>query len=149
LLAQLAHPEDDESAEKEETLNMIKYMFTKINYAGKISRLEDERKLQAHVEDIFKKRIAYCSDLPPNPNSSHYGFPSIEVKDLNEWVQCLPDVDSFQMFGFNSGVERYIQRTRATETIQGLSGLFKMMKHLSVEQEDNTDIETQTIKISL
>ena len=72
---------------------MIKYLFSNINFSGKVSRKEDQRKLDAHIEDLFKKRIAYCEDLPPNIMSSHYGYPNEKVQSLQDWVSCLPNVD--------------------------------------------------------
>jgi len=38
-------------------LASLKYLFSNINFAGKICRVEDERKLQAHIEDLFNEQI--------------------------------------------------------------------------------------------
>ena len=91
----------DDLKEKDLVLFVIKYLFANINYSGKISRKEDQRKLDAHIEDLFKPSIAYSEELPADPSSSHYGFPHIEESDLNEWVKKLPAADSVQIFGFN------------------------------------------------
>jgi len=45
--------ENLEMADRDAVLFVIKYLFTNINFAGKISRKEDQRKLIAHIEDLF------------------------------------------------------------------------------------------------
>ena len=65
---------------------MIKYLFSNINFAGKISRNEDQRKLDAIIEDLIAPDIANCVLLPSNPTRGHYGFPVSSTKDMCEWV---------------------------------------------------------------
>lgn len=72
--------------DKDTVLFVIKYLFANINFSGKITRNEDQRKLIAHIEDLFQKRIIYCHELPEEPHNSHYGYPHLEVADFNTWV---------------------------------------------------------------
>ena len=69
-------------------------MFSNINFSGKISRKEDKRKLEDHIEDLFKSSIAYCDKAKSDPSSSHYGYPHTEEADLNQWVKKLPSADN-------------------------------------------------------
>jgi hypothetical protein len=72
--------------DKDTVLFVIKYLFANINFSGKITRNEDQRKLIAHIEDLFQKRIIFCQELPEEPHNSHYGYPHLEVSDFNTWV---------------------------------------------------------------
>ena len=60
---------------KLESLKVMKYIFAQINFAGKISRTEDQRKLQAHVDDLFGEEITLAYETPANMGQSHFGFP--------------------------------------------------------------------------
>ena len=64
---------------------MIKYLFANVNFSGKISREEDLRKLNAHIEDLISNDIAQCVRSLTNMNRGHYGLPRYD-DDLVEWV---------------------------------------------------------------
>lgn len=46
--------------EKIAVIDLLKYLIAVCNYAGKIQRNEDMRKLLAIREDCFSKEIALC-----------------------------------------------------------------------------------------
>ena len=71
---------------------MIKYLFSKINYAGKISVLEDQRKLEAHIVDLFSETLAFCRDRQPNLDQGHFGFPEAGA-DQKIFAASLPPHD--------------------------------------------------------
>lgn len=66
-------------------LQQLKYIFSKIFFAGKITNFEDERKLMAHVNDLFNQQLSFCNEAPADINKSHYGFPA-PFADFMSWV---------------------------------------------------------------
>lgn len=79
---------------KYESLNAMKYIFSQINFAGKISRSEDQRRLQAHVDDLFNEDITFQLEVPFNMDQSHFGMPEKETVML-DWVKTLPQQDHY------------------------------------------------------
>ena len=49
---------------KLEALEVMKYIFAQVSWAGKISRSEDQRKLQAHIDDLFNADITLAYETP-------------------------------------------------------------------------------------
>lgn len=92
---------------KVESLEVMKYIFSNINFAGKISRTEDQRKLQAHVEDLFNEDLTFNYETPIDMDSSHFGFPGKD-QDVLEWViKELPEQDHYKIFGYNENIFRH------------------------------------------
>jgi dynein heavy chain len=107
--------------DKDAAIHMIKYLFSNINFCGKISRTEDQRKLDAIIEDLIAPDIANCVLLPPNPNRGHYGFPVSSTKDLAEWVtKTLPIQDSAEIYGFNENTERTMLGKKSLDILMRL-----------------------------
>lgn len=67
---------------KYDSLGVMKYIFSNINFAGKISRQEDARKLNAHIDDLFNDEITFANEVASDMDSSHFGLPHRDV-DLN------------------------------------------------------------------
>jgi hypothetical protein len=63
-------------------LKVLKYIFSQVTFAGKLTRQEDLRKLSAHVEDLFSESVALAYSLEINLDKSHLGFPKRD-HDLN------------------------------------------------------------------
>ena len=68
-----------EIPQPEHIIKVLKYIFSKINFAGKVCRLEDLRKVQAHIEDLFNEEISLANESPFDPDHSHYGIPTKEA----------------------------------------------------------------------
>ena len=99
-------------------LNMIKYLFSNINFSGKISRVEDQRKLDAIIEDLIAPDLANCNTTVANPNRGHYGFPALATSDMCEWVtKHLPVHDNAEIYGFNKNTERAMLGKKAYEVL--------------------------------
>ena len=97
---------------------MIKYLFANINFSGKISRQEDQRKLDAIIEDLISQDIANCTTTDSNPNRGHYGFPAPAVPDMTDWVhKNLPIHDPAEIYGFNENTERAMLGKRSYEVL--------------------------------
>ena len=45
--------------ERKQMLQTLKYIFSTINFAGKIATFEDHRKLMAHMSDLFNENISF------------------------------------------------------------------------------------------
>jgi len=141
----------EELKDRDSILYILKYLFANINFSGKISRKEDQRKLNAHIEDLFKSKIAFCEELPADLTSSHYGYPHIEEQDLNDWIRLnLPTADNIFIYGFNRNIERYVLSNKALDTLKRLYSLNKTrkVKELGYVGLD-LDLENVSIKISL
>jgi hypothetical protein len=48
---------EEDFSSKVDLIKTLKYALTSINFAGKIANTEDERKLRAHVEDLFNEEL--------------------------------------------------------------------------------------------
>ena len=87
---------------------MIKYLYSNVNFSGKISRAEDQRKLNSIIEDLIARDLANCIKAPPDVNRSHYGYPKTDEPILTWVMENLPDSDPAEIYGFNRNSERYI-----------------------------------------
>ena len=92
------------------TLEVLKYFYAHINYAGKIQRVEDQVTLNAIVDDLFNDETTLATDLKPNRAQSHYGFPT-EFADFFEFIETnVPIADSYDIFGFHWNIESHLRR---------------------------------------
>ena len=106
---------------------MLKYLYSNVNFSGKISREEDLRKLNAVIEDLITVDIASASRLLPDLNKGHYGFPRYD-DELSEWVgKQLPKSDPCEVYGFNRNSERYILKMRSFDIMRRLYHLNKKL----------------------
>ena len=130
---------------------MIKYLFANVNFSGKISRAEDQRKLNAIIEDLISRDLVNCIKAPPNVARGHYGFPKAE-ENLLPWVmEKLPDADPCEIYGFNRNSERYILSKRSADI---MLRLYLMNKQTIIAQnigyqDLEVDLENTSMKISL
>lgn len=85
-------------------MEILKYLFSHINFSGKIATFEDRRKLNAHVSDLFNANVSFEKRLEANHSQSSYGFPECDGL-YGVWVkEKLPDQDPYQIFGFNENI---------------------------------------------
>mmetsp|Transcript_79491 Transcript_79491/g.110064 ORF Transcript_79491/g.110064 Transcript_79491/m.110064 type:complete len:85 (+) Transcript_79491:1721-1975(+) len=70
-------------------LYILKYLYSNINYAGKVQRAEDQRKLLAVLEDLFTPEIYNCASTGQDLSRSHYGLP-LEYEDYMAFCHSLP-----------------------------------------------------------
>ena len=61
---------------------MVRYMIGEINYAGKIQRNQDNKIMQAVMDDLFAEDLAASKvRLKPDLDRSHYGIPELFTED--------------------------------------------------------------------
>ena len=138
--------------DKDTMLHMIKYLFSNINFSGKISRAEDQRKLEAIIEDLIAPDLANCLSAAADPSRGHYGFPAPAVPDMCDWVsQHLPAHDSAEIYGFNANTERAMLGKRAADVLVRLYFLNRtQIVRTKLGYEDlEKNLETTSLKISL
>lgn len=87
-------------------LDMLKYFYANINYAGKLQRVEDQVTVNAILADLFNEKISlFASELPADHDASHYGFPPDNADFLGFLDRTVPSKDPYSIFGFNWNVE--------------------------------------------
>ena len=85
---------------------MLKYLFAQVNFSGKISRGEDQRKLDAVIEDLMNPYLIFSEKSHAHTDRSHYGIPRKD-ENLNDWVEVnVPRADPSEIYGFNRASER-------------------------------------------
>lgn len=95
------HPGDNTAV-----LDMLKYFYANINYAGKIQRVEDQVTVNAILADLFNETVSlFASELPADHTASHYGFPPDNTDFLGFLDRVAPARDPCTVFGFNWNVE--------------------------------------------
>lgn len=77
-----------------QVLKSLKYIFSKINFAGKVCRVEDLRKMQAHIEDLFNEEISLSTETPLDLDHSHYGMPAKDSDFMYFINMQIPQQDS-------------------------------------------------------
>jgi len=116
-----------EGVDKLRAIQSIKYIFGNITFSGKIDRMEDQRKLDAHITDLINDDISLLSEVSMDPERSHFGFPDRE-QDFTSFAKLsLPAVDNPKIFGFNQAISRLNQTKVATQ-------ITEWMKKLNHEQ---------------
>jgi hypothetical protein len=107
------------------TLEMLKYYFSQINYAGKIQRHEDQVTLNAILNDLFNEKISFAAESKPDMDCSHYGIPADNGEFLKYWETTAPDKDNYQIFGFNWNIEASLQKKQMFKILNQLYNLDK------------------------
>jgi len=94
--------------------------------------------------------VAFCKDLPPNLNMSHYGFPN-ENTMIEKFVAKLPTIDTSQLFGFNRTIDRSVSKQKSMKLIQMIYQLNKNdLEKTGLGYSDlDLDLENTSMKISL
>jgi len=103
--AQLAAAMKQNSTDALALLDMLKYHYAHINYAGKVQRVEDQVTLNAILDDLFNETISFAPETARNPASSHYGFPGEGVDYLAFCARSVDQIDTCELFGFDWNVE--------------------------------------------
>lgn len=137
--------------DKETQVHMLKYLFSNVNFSGKISREEDLRKLNAVIEDLITTDLATCERSVPMPHRGHYGIPRYD-EDHIEWIdKNLPKQDPCEMFGFNRNSERYVLKVRSFDIMTRMYHLNRavVIQRALGYQDLQYDLENQSIRISL
>jgi hypothetical protein len=83
------------------TLEVVKYIFGQVNFAGKLNRFEDQRRLNAIVEDLFNYDLSFSLQQEMNLEQSHYGFPHRSSDPLLYIQVSLPKENNLKLFGFD------------------------------------------------
>jgi len=86
-------------------LDMLKYHYAHINYAGKVQRVEDQVTLNAILDDLFNETISCAPETARDLASSHYGFPADGVDYLAFCARSVDQRDTCELFGFDWNVE--------------------------------------------
>ena len=77
-------------------LEMLRFFYAYINYAGKIQRVEDQTTLKAIMEDLINEQIGFAKNLQANYDNSHFGLPNDNTEELKDFVnEAIPDVDPY------------------------------------------------------
>jgi len=66
------------------------------------------------MDDLINEQMGYAKHLEANYDNSHFGLPSdnnIEFKDFINYA--IPDIDPYQLFGFNSNIDNYLNEREA------------------------------------
>lgn len=93
-------------------MKTLKYLYSQVNYAGKIQRVDDQLILEALIEDLFSEEIVLNQEkegkLDPDVKLSHYGipeeYPTFSIADV--WLPNFPDTDPIALYGFNFNIQR-------------------------------------------
>ena len=150
--AQIKSVIDKGIEDKDTMLHMIKYLFSNINFSGKISRAEDQRKLDAIIEDLIAPDLANCTTAAADPSRGHYGFPAPACSDMSAWVgKNLPVHDTAEIYGFNRNTERAMLGKRASDVLLRLYFLNRtqIIRTKLGYQDLEKNLETTSLKISL
>lgn len=107
-------------------LKTLRYLFGQVNYAGKIQRIDDQRILDAMIDDLFSEEVVFNqekdSKLPPKHADSHHGFPEYHPTfSINDgWLPKFPEYDPITLYGFNYNIQRAHYISRANTLIDKL-----------------------------
>ena len=132
-----------------DSLQSMKYIFSNINFAGKISRVEDQRKLYAHVEDLFNEEIMFAYEVAMDLNNSHFGFLNKDADFLAYIKADFPKNDDFRIFGFNQNIFRHNQKKIAVQIMSELKKLNKKELHEVGYAEIHNDLSNKINRFGL
>jgi hypothetical protein len=117
-------------------LDMLKYFYANINYAGKIQRVEDQITLNAILNDLFNEKVTWAAELPVDYDSSHFGFPADHADFLGWADQNIPKHDPYSIFGFNWNIESNLHKK---EMFMIMDRIYNLEKKQSVGGADLGD----------
>lgn len=131
-------------------LDMLKYHYANINYAGKIQRVEDQVTLNAILDDLFNEAVSFAPETPADLGSSHYGFPADTADFLAFCERSIPARDPYTIFGFDWNVESSL---RAKEIFGILDSIYNLEQKkpgsASAKRALNASIQMNSFKTSL
>ena len=131
-------------------LDMLKYFYAHINYAGRIHRGEDQVTLNTILDDLINEDIAFTQQLDADPANSHHGFPAggDGVDYYKYFDAVLPAKDSYELYGFNWTIESELLKNEVLSTLTSLHSTQR--KQPRAEDFDiRTSIEMSTVQASL
>ena len=108
-------------------LDMLKYHYAHINYAGKVQRVEDQVTLNAILNDLFNEAVSCALETARDLASSHYGFPAEGVDYLAFCARSIDQCDTYEIFGFDWNVESSLR----TKEVFGILDKVHALNHRS------------------
>ena len=102
---------------------MLQYLFSEINYGGRITNDQDTETLKAFVNEWIQastmKEQFYFSE------SEEYYIPDMPegIISLNKYVKSLPTDESTDIFGLHPNAEIEMEKNRAHRLIELVSDL--------------------------
>jgi dynein heavy chain len=131
-------------------LEMLRYFYSHVNYAGKVSRTQDQITINTILEDLINDEMAFVSNQEGDPSCSHHGFPAggDGVDYYGFFEKCLPERDSYELYGFNWTIESNL---RTNEVLSILNQLHATQRRWpgDTDSDIRTSIEMSSVKASL
>lgn len=131
-------------------LDMLKYHYANINYAGRVQRVEDQVTLNAILDDLFNETISFAPETAADLDSSHYGFPTETSDFLAFCERSIPMRDPFVIFGFDWNVESSLRAKEIFSTLEKIYDLnLKKPGETEIRGGAQASIEMASLKTSL
>ena len=131
-------------------LEMLRYFYSHVNYAGKVSRTQDQVTINAILEDLINDEMAFVQHAEGDPSRSHHGFPAggDGVDYYGFFERTLPERDSHELYGFNWTIESDL---RTNEVLQLLTKLHSTQRKWPGDSslDMRMSIEMSSVKASL
>jgi len=105
-------------------LDMLKYFYANINYAGKVQRVEDQVTVDAILADLFNGTVSFAAERAADHDASHYGFPPDQADFLGFLDRAAPARDSYAVFGFNWNVESSLLKKQMFAILDQIYSLY-------------------------
>jgi len=145
------------------TLDVLKYYYAHINYAGRIHRAEDQVTLNAILEDLINEDMAFMQERSADLTSSHHGFPPLglagapagssdAVDYFAYFQQAIPARDNYRLYGFNWTIESRLLKQEIFGILEELHSLNKSWRSESAAGQGDTlatSIEMNSLQASL
>lgn len=135
-------------ASRPAALQVLSYLYSQVNYAGKIQRAEDQTILEAITGDLINERVANSSrQRPRDYSASTFGIPPEACPDPEGFLlAAIPDEDPYQVFGFNWNIASDLQAKKAFAL---LGQIQSMSAGTDPDSRPNTSVTFHTKRISL
>ena len=139
---------NERPASRPAALKILSYFFSKINYAGKIQRTEDQSTLEATTQDLINEKIgSSILAIPKDYNLSTFGIPTENCTDYKVFMlDAIPDEDPYQIFGFNWNIASDILAKKSYKLLYDIQ---KLNDDQDPDSKVNTDIVFHTKKICI
>lgn len=126
------------------TLDMLKYFYAHINYAGRIHRAEDQVTLNAILEDLINEEVAFAPELGADLASSHHGFPQggEGVDYFAFFDRAIPTRDSYLLYGFNWTIESHLLKNEIFGLLGRMHSLNRSWRSESRDDSRSLDLRT-------
>lgn len=129
-------------------LPLLSYLYSQVNYAGKIQRAEDQTVLEAITGDLITARVASTRrQRPRDYSASTFGIPPEACPDPEgALLAAIPDEDPYQVFGFNWNIASDLQAKKAFTL---LGQIQNMSAGADPDSRPNTSVTFHTKRICL